>query len=841
MNIFQSPIWSERRIHLFLLVGILLLAAFLRFHQLPEFPPGLFYDEAVNGLDAQRLTTNGKPLIFYPGNNGREPLHIYFQSLALLFFGNQAWSLRIASVFFGFLALPLLYCIARDLFRTNNLGRVRFIGTVAIVSLAFSYWHLSLSRLAFRAVYLLPLMIATLWLYWRGWQRQQNSLFIWSGIALGLSQYTYLPARLLPVILVLFALIQTIFDWRQQRFGLKKLFRLPQLQGLLIVGLISLIIFAPLGFYFKSHPRMFGQRVNSVTLNETNLPTNEISEQATINSGNLLQENSGKILRMFVLEGDLNGRHNLPGRPVFNIFSSIAFIFGFVVTLMKLKHPQSQFILLWLFIMLLPTLLSTEAPHYLRAIGALPPAVLLVAFGFTEIGNQLSKRLPLKPTITYTFMFGLFCLIGMSVTFIDYFQRWEEEADLNIAFSLGDYGLAQRTLELSQTNDVAVPMDLFAKPPFRFYIDPVFNQLQPIEELPFTNNTILLRAQTEFMTPNIVVLSRNGEQSGNVFIPQPLEPETVEKIMDINTLDIHSFEEYISSSPVQFNSKNINFGNVIALTGFHLEPLYPIPGETRIDLALNWHSLTDIDEDYVLFVHFVSFDVEKVNQIDIRPVGEAYPTYMWRQYDTFTDVYHFDTPSDIAPGKYTFHVGWIDVATGQRIPIVLDGNISELDYSQVGTVTIQDPAYANSPPTLTTDVSFGESNLIELTGYDLNSDRLAEENIVDLVLHWHTPNGVPLDYTIFIHILDESGELIAQSDSVPGSGRFPTSYWLAGETIYDRHQIQLPADRQLTDNDQITVGLYYWPTGERLPVFNDCGERQPNDRFVLEDSAGSCD
>ena len=47
----MRPGWSRLA-----LLGVILLAAFLRLWRLGEMPPGLYHDEAYNGLDALSLT-----------------------------------------------------------------------------------------------------------------------------------------------------------------------------------------------------------------------------------------------------------------------------------------------------------------------------------------------------------------------------------------------------------------------------------------------------------------------------------------------------------------------------------------------------------------------------------------------------------------------------------------------------------------------------------------------------------------------------------------------------------------------------------------------------------------
>ena len=69
-----------------LLLLALATAVFLRFTNLGSWPPGLYRDEAFNGLDALRLL-DGKLTVFFTANNGREPLYIYLTTLAVGLFG----------------------------------------------------------------------------------------------------------------------------------------------------------------------------------------------------------------------------------------------------------------------------------------------------------------------------------------------------------------------------------------------------------------------------------------------------------------------------------------------------------------------------------------------------------------------------------------------------------------------------------------------------------------------------------------------------------------------------------------------------------------------------------
>ena len=81
-------------------------------------------------------------------------------------------------------------------------------------------------------------------------------------------------------------------------------------------------------------------------------------------------------------------------------------------------------------------------------------------------------------------------------------------------------------------------------------------------------------------------------------------------------------------------------------------------------------------------------------------------------------------------------------------------------------------------------------------------------------LQWHTTRPLPTDYTVFIHVLDQNGQIVAQSDLQPGGGYAPTSGWPIGQPIADRHGLILPPTFAPGEY-HIVVGLY-GPDGVRL-------------------------
>jgi hypothetical protein len=81
---------------------------------------------------------------------------------------------------------------------------------------------------------------------------------------------------------------------------------------------------------------------------------------------------------------------------------------------------------------------------------------------------------------------------------------------------------------------------------------------------------------------------------------------------------------------------------------------------------------------------------------------------------------------------------------------------------------------------------------------------------------WQVNEPPPDDVTVFVHVLDANGQLIAQADGDPLAGSYPFYQWPAGLVVRDDRLIEVPGS-----NLTVRVGLYHRSTGERLKVTSD--------------------
>jgi hypothetical protein len=110
-----------------------------------------------------------------------------------------------------------------------------------------------------------------------------------------------------------------------------------------------------------------------------------------------------------------------------------------------------------------------------------------------------------------------------------------------------------------------------------------------------------------------------------------------------------------------------------------------------------------------------------------------------------------------------------------------------------------------APLPVTTTVRFGDQ--IELTGANLYPATLRAGGTLCVELNWRALIKSAGDYTIFVHLVDPNGQVVAQTDLQPQGGFAPTSQWTAGPPLIDRHGLILP-DNLAAGEYTVRLGLY---------------------------------
>lgn len=103
---------------------------------------------------------------------------------------------------------------------------------------------------------------------------------------------------------------------------------------------------------------------------------------------------------------------------------------------------------------------------------------------------------------------------------------------------------------------------------------------------------------------------------------------------------------------------------------------------------------------------------------------------------------------------------------------------------------------------------------------------------VRFVLFWQATMPETRDATVFVHLYDERGRLVAQLDNQPVQGAYPTHEWGAGEIVVDSHDLEIPADLA-SGEYSVVVGMYDSERQERIAVLDSSAPILPDNRVVL--------
>jgi len=260
------------------------------------------------------------------------------------------------------------------------------------------------------------------------------------------------------------------------------------------------------------------------------------------------------------------------------------------------------------------------------------------------------------------------------------------------------------------------------------------------------------------------------------------------------------------------------YGDEAQLIGFALDRPSVSPGGW-LNVTLCWVAIRPMTNNYTLFVHLLGRENLVVGARNTWPGLGRFPTSLWPVGRAFCDV----TPVRLetwtaAPELYDVEVGLYDAKTDNRLEAA-DESGEPVMPPIVGRVRVAPAQPLRVSPQRTSQADFGSAVLI---GSDA-PEGAHPGDAVPLRLYWRAVSLLDQDYTVFVHLLDSSGKLIAQADSQPRDNAYPTSAWAAGDVIPDDHILKLPAD--LAPGDYaIRVGLYLAPNGPRLPLKSSAGD-----------------
>jgi 4-amino-4-deoxy-L-arabinose transferase-like glycosyltransferase len=737
------------------LLAITAIGAALRIVLIDQAPPGLYYDEAANGIDAQYVLEGERPL-FFRGNQGREPLHIYLTALATALVGPGWLAVRLPSIAAGILTVPAAYLLGREV-------GGRSVGVLTALLLAVSYWHVHLSRLGFRAVWV-PLVVAlALGLALRSWRSGRMLPAALAGLAMGLGLYTYLAARVVP--LVVAALTVAAWAWLRPR---------PRAELLVAPLVVAAAVAAPLGAYFARHPELFWSRA-------------EAAGGGPLGLGERLASAAG----VFVWAGDIQARHNLPGRPAFDWLAGGVFLLGLALVLGRPTLPRTA-LLGTTAAMLLPQALASGEPHFLRAVGVLPTACAIAAVGLGAVLEGVPSRSARGLAV------AALALVWGAWGARDYFVTWAPSRAAYVG--LESHGREAAAL-LGAERPVAAASRMYRERPTallgaRCPPDAAFDANRAIVLPP--GGELVVLTPSEGMPGEVAERLGAAEQVGGRWPDERGRPSIALHRVDPGAL-------------LPAREVLAMVGGVLGLERYGLAPVLR-PGDGQ-RLEVGWRVVgppVAARDGLYQFAHV------------IRPVGDAeevwakedvapFPSGAWRGGERGLTWFRLDLPADAPPGAYWVSTGLYATPGLERLPVVDASGRPAGDSLRLGPFKLWRAEDAQPRPSRWL-AEFDEG--VVLDGVSVPAQARPGE-VVEARLRWWAEGPTAKPLTVFAHLLEGGQRERAGADGPPVSGLNPTSVWQPGERVEETRRLRLPADAP-PGRYALEVGLYDPDTGIRL-------------------------
>ncbi len=695
----KNPAHLDRWLWL-LALCVLLLAFAARVYRIFEVPPSLTGDEAANLTDITRIIRGGYLPFYFEANNGREPLFIYLQVPLVALLGPEPYALRLTSALAGIVTVALAYRFSCEIFRNCERQIARWGPLLASFLLATSFWHVTLSRIGLRAISLPTLMLAAYLLFWRGYTGGKNRYYAASGALLGVTLYTYIASRLAPLVLVIFLLGAILWRRTMPRASGK---------GLALMGLVLAVVAAPLAIYALGHPLVFWGRVASVSTLDTTAPSTWESFTGT--------------LGMFFVHGnELDTTFDPGARAVFDWPMGTVFLAGLVLSLavlwayrrrapepdwlMSLRPEVCLFCLVWLAVMIVPSIFSYPAPHLLRTVAAAPVACIFAAMalgvalhGMSRISSRLRRTL-------FHLMLILLVLGSGANSLWDYGRlaasdRYYYELDGDI------YEMARYIAKRRSASDLAIFGDVqlmtfgavraLNSGSAEFSFDSVSAVPFPPSEAEylFLSKDTPSRDFGRYLPPGSLSFSLNDSRGKETVVGYRTDGEAA---LEYNRTVPSAPLYWANRPPLEpGQAENPAVAGRIVLRGFGVSysqnadpaPTGGLRPGQRFRVTLAWEVLQKPSQSYQISVKAFDGSGKAWAQIDSAAGGGRYTTDKWTLGEWVYDMYDLTLDPAAPGGEYHLEVTVYDTKTLHVFPVLSGSGRTLSQHYLLGAVRVE--------------------------------------------------------------------------------------------------------------------------------------------------------
>jgi 4-amino-4-deoxy-L-arabinose transferase-like glycosyltransferase len=377
-----------------LALALLTLAAFiLRAWRIESMPYVLSGDEGSAGLTAIEFVNGARSNPLGLGWFSFPALYFWLLAGAQLLFGRTIFAIRIVSALIGALAVPATYWLLKGFFGR----RAGWLGTLW---LACFHVQLFFSRLAYNNIFdslAFTLILAALW---DGAKNRRRNSYLMAGLFLGLSQYFYTTAHVIPLLLVAWAGLIALSKCKPEGFW-------PDTAA---AGIVALNSFMPLMLLYLAHPDEILFTASRVSMLVPGWIEPAAAALGTTPLGLILEQIW--VTGLGISAAELQGVYYGSGVPLLFGLSTPFLYLGLLYSIWHLRDARFSLPVLTLLATLIIGGLSIQAPNAQRMLLLPPVLAMLIVIPIDQAVKWLRRRAVRLTIPAVLFAFGLVLVMG---------------------------------------------------------------------------------------------------------------------------------------------------------------------------------------------------------------------------------------------------------------------------------------------------------------------------------------------------------------------------------------------------------------------------------------------
>jgi len=241
-----------------------------------------------------------------------------------------------------------------------------------------------------------------------------------------------------------------------------------------------------------------------------------------------------------------------------------------------------------------------------------------------------------------------------------------------------------------------------------------------------------------------------------------------------------------SAEPPARDRLDLSLGDLTLLTA-DFDPAQAAPGDA-VHASFLWQVDRQPTAELTATLSLVAPGGTPAATYSLSPLVPWFPATAWHPGDVWRSQHQFTLPATLQTGSYTW-----TLFLSPCLPVFP----SPCPSVPLSSLSVTAPVHTFTPPPMDLEIGARLGDIATLVGASLSPSppvSLSPGHPVTVTLIWRAEATPSDSYHVFLHLLDPTGRIVAQSDGVPANWTRPTAGWLPGEYIADVRVLTLPPD-----------------------------------------------